>query len=239
MFNTLITIPLYNALIFLFTLVRDLGVAIILLTIIVKLIFLRQSVKAEKSRLELQKLQPELNKLKEKYKDDKEKQAQEMMALYKANNVNPFGSCLPTLIQMPFLIGLFIVFRQGLVNGLPLYDFVKNFLGNTPISVISFGLLDLTKVPNTGWLLIFPVLATVLQYFQMKMMMAKNSSKDATNSQMNMMSYLMPGLTLWFTLSLPAGLSIYWISTTIFAIAQQVLIDKYEIKHHPELKSKN
>ncbi|NTU69783.1 YidC/Oxa1 family membrane protein insertase [bacterium] len=239
MFNTLITYPLYNALIFLFAFVRDMGVAIILLTIVVKLIFLRQSVKAEKSRLELQKLQPELNKIKDKYKDDKDKQAQAMMALYKEKNINPFGSCLPTLIQMPFLIGLFIVFRQGVESGLPLYDFVKNLLGTTPISSISLGFIDLTKIPNTGWLLIFPILATVLQYFQMKMMMSKNSSKDAASSQMNMMSYLMPGLTLWFTLSLPAGLSIYWISTTLFAIVQQIFIDKYEIKHHPELKPKN
>lgn len=226
--ENLIYIPLYNLLIFLFTIFHDMGLAVILLTILVRLILIKQSVKAEKSRLQLQKLQPEIEKIKEKYKDNKEQQTKEMLALYQAKGINPFSSCLPTLFQLPFLIGLFIVFKDGLKNGYHLYDFVKGFLSDTAISSTAFGFLDLTATPNNGFLLILPIMAAGAQFIQSKMMITKSNAKggDPASSSMNTIMLLFPVVTLIFTMSLPSALSLYWIATTLFAITQQYIIDK-------------
>lgn len=226
LFNTIITIPLYNILVALFVFVGDMGIAIILVTIFVRLLLIKQSVKAEKARLEMQKLQPELEKIKKETGKNKEEQAKKMMELYQKKGVSPFSSCGATLIQMPFLIGLFIVFKEGLANGFPLYEPVKNILGNTAVSSTSFGILDLTAIPNSGWFLILPVLAAFLQFVQAKMMTAK----AAKSNQTKMTTLLLPGITLIFTMSLPSALSLYWITTTLFAIVQQFVIDKTELK---------
>ncbi len=244
LFNTIITYPLYNILVFLFVLVKDMGLAIILLTILVRLLLVKQSFKAEKARLKMQKIQPEIEEIKKKHKDNQEAQAKEMMALYQKKGINPFSFCGSFLIQMPFLIGLFIVFNQGIKNGFPLWDFVKNMLSGVEISHISFGILDLTAVPNAGWLLILPLLATLVQFIQAKMMSAKaglkkkqESPEPNTNPMANLGNitlYLLPGITLIFTLSWPSALSVYWITTTLFAIGQQVFIDKFELKKEVE-----
>lgn len=225
MMQTLIYVPLYNILIFFYAFVRDMGVAIILLTILVRLLLIRQSVKQEKANLALQKLQPEIEAIKKKYKDDKEKQTKATLELYQQRGINPFASCLPLLIQFPFLIGLFRVFSVGLKDGFPIYDFLKGLVSNVTISSTAFGFLDLTKAPNTGILLALPIIATIAQFVQMKLSLSRN--KGATSST-GMIMYLMPALTLWFTISFPSALSLYWIATTLFAIGQQIIIDQIE-----------
>jgi len=227
MMKTLIYIPFYNILIFLYAFVKDMGIAVILLTVLVRVALLKQSIKAEKSRLALQKLNPEIEKIKKQYKDDKEKQTKAMLELYKKEGINPFSSCLPTLFQLPFLIGLFVVFREGLKNGFPLYEPVKKLVANLAITSTAFGFLDLTKAPNQGILLALPVLAASLQYIQSRMMFSQAGT--SSSSSMKFTVLLLPAVTLWFTLSFPAALSLYWIATTLFAIAQQYIID-YELK---------
>lgn len=225
--KALIYIPLYNILIFLYVFVRDMGVSVVLLTVLVRIALLKPSIKAEKSRLALQKLNPEIEKIKKQHKDNKEKQTKATLELYQKKGINPFSSCLPTLFQLPFLIGLFVVFREGLKNGFPLYEPVKNLVSNLTISSTSFGVLDLTKAPNQGALLILPILAAGLQYIQSKMMFSQAGT--SSKSPMNYTILLLPAITLWFTLSFPSALSLYWIATTLFAIAQQYVID-YELK---------
>lgn len=205
------------------------GIAVILLTILVRLLLLRYSIKAEKSRLALQKLQPEVEKIKKQFKDDKERQTKEMLALYQKRGINPFSSCLPTLFQFPFLIGLFIVFREGLKNGFPLYGPVKGLVSNLAINSQAFGFLDLTSSPGKGILLIFPILAGILQYIQSRMMIPNSSGPTSSPQQsFNYITLLLPVIIFWFALSLPSALSLYFIATTLFAIVQQYLIDKAE-----------
>ena len=232
--KTIIYTPLYNVLIFFFVFVRDMGVSVILLTVLVRVLLIKQSIKAEKSRLALQKLQPEIKKIQKQNKDNKEKQTKEMLELYKKRGVSPFSSCLPTLFQFPFLIGLFVVFKEGLKNGFPLYGPVQSLVSDVTISSTAFGFLDLTAAPNKGLLLALPIIATALQFIQSKMMMAtKGGSSSGTPAVNKSLMYLMPGMTFVFTLSLPSTMSLYWIATTLFAIAQQRIID-YEIEKHPE-----
>jgi len=138
---------------------------------------------------------------------------------------------LPTLFQLPFLIGLFVVFREGLKNGFPLYEPIKNLVANLTISSTTFGVLDLTKAPNEGMLLVLPILAAGLQYFQARMMFSQSGTGQSGSSNFTVL--LLPAITLWFTLSFPAALSLYWIATTLFAIVQQYIID-YELKKTEE-----
>ena len=232
--KNLIYVPLYNILIFFFAFAKDMGVAVILLTLLVRVLLIKQSTKAEKSRLALQKLQPEVDKIREKYKDDKERQTKEMLSLYKQKGISPFSSCLPTLFQLPFLIGLFVVFKSGLKSGFPLYGPIKSLLNGTVINTTAFGFLDLTINPNVGYLIILPIIAAVTQFVQSKMMISKNASPEQVS--MNTMMLIFPVLAFFFTLTLPSALSIYWVVTTLFAITQQYFIDK-QINKESQIKS--
>ena len=108
--------PLLNALIFLVWLIPDhnVGWAIIILTVIIRIILLPSSMNATRQQKKMRDLQPEISELQSKYKDDKQKQSQELMKFYKEKKINPLGSCLPLLVQMPILIILYYVFRNGL-----------------------------------------------------------------------------------------------------------------------------
>ena len=216
--------PILNFLVFLYNIIpgHDLGVAIILLTIVIKLVLHPLSLKSLKSQKELQEVQPKIDALKEQYKDDKEGLAKATMELYKEHKINPFSSCLPLLIQLPFLLAVYRVFRDGLANRLGLvYSFVSK---PETINAFSFGFLDLSK-PN----IILAVLAGAAQFWQAKTMMAKAPKKAETNSKqpdmaamMNkQMLYLMPALTIFIGVSLPGGLTLYWFVLTLLTALQQ------------------
>src|SRR6056297_1505967 len=116
LFTVVFKEPIFNLLVFLYNYLSfgDLGIAIILLTIIIRLIFLPLSQKSIKSQKSLQELQPKIEKLKKEYGNDKEKLGKAMMDLYKEHKVNPFSSCLPLLVQLPFFIAIVEIFRAGL-----------------------------------------------------------------------------------------------------------------------------
>ncbi len=226
--------PVLNLLVFLYNIVpgHDLGIAIILLTIIIKLILLplsRQSIKSQKS---LQDLQPKIDEIKKKYANKKEEMGREMMALYKENKVNPFSSCLPLLIQLPFLFAVFRVFRNGFANGS--LDLVYSFITKPEaINTMSLGFIDLSarNIP-------IAVLAGVAQYWQTKMMMSKKAevkspgAKDENMMAMmnKQMMYFMPILTVFIGMSFPGGLALYWLVTTVLTGVQQVYIFKQKDK---------
>lgn len=216
--------PILNFLVFLYNVIpgHDLGVAIILLTIVIKLVLHPLSLKSLKSQKELQEVQPKIDALKEQYKDNKEGLAKATMELYKEHKINPFSSCLPLLIQLPFLLAVYRVFRDGLANRLSLvYPFVYK---PETINAFSFGFLDLSK-PN----IVLAVLAGAAQFWQAKTMMAKTPKKTETNSKqpdiaamMNkQMLYLMPALTIFIGVSLPGGLTLYWFVLTLLTALQQ------------------
>ncbi|MEK7159608.1 MAG: YidC/Oxa1 family membrane protein insertase [Patescibacteria group bacterium] len=207
---------------------HDIGLAIIALTIIVKLVLLPFSLQSVKSQKALQELQPKIEELKLKYADSKEKLAQETMKLYKEQKVNPLSSCLPLLIQFPFLIAVYQAFRVGLTtdNFSLLYTFVAN---PGQINHLAFGFLDMAK-PN----IVLAILSGLAQYVQTQMMttkkqpMKKDGAKDESMlANMNKsMLYFMPIMTIIIGMQLPAGLTFYWFLTTVLTSVQQFFMFK-------------
>lgn len=225
--------PILNLLIFLYNTVslQDLGVAIILLTVIIKLILWPLSKKSIKSQKSLQELQPKIDELKLKYKDKQQEMGKALMDLYKQNKVNPFSSCLPLLLQLPFFIAVYRVFRDGISEHL---DLVYPFLHRPDIiNSIFLGFLDLSQ-PSVY----LAVLAGAAQFWQVKMMMAKkskavapvtNSKSDNMTAIMNkQMLYFMPALTIFIGITLPGGLTLYWLVLTLLTVLQQSLLIKKE-----------
>jgi len=222
--------PLYNVLVFFIGIapLRDLGFAIILLTIVIRLILLVPSQRAIVSQRRMQELQPKLEHIKKKYAGNQERIAQETMKLWKENKVNPFGSCLPILIQFPVLIALFYVIRNGL-NPDNIY-LIYNPLSHIDLSNIHtnfLGILDLTRI-NT---FVLPLIVGALQFFQLKLaMFKKKTSAGEKGSQMAManktMIYVMPVMIAIFTASVPAGVGLYWGVSTLFALGQQIVANR-------------
>ena len=229
-FQTFFYQPILNLLVWLYNVVpgNDLGVAIILLTIIIKLVLLPLSKQSIKSQKSLQNLQPKINEIKKKYAHNKEEMGRAMMELYRQNKVNPFSSCLPLLVQLPFLFAVFRVFRNGLAgDSLNLvYPFITR---PESINSISLGFLELAK-PNVY----LAILAGLAQFWQAKMMMTKKSEvKSKGSKDENMMAvmnkqmvYFMPAITVFIGLTLPGGLSLYWFTTTVLTALQQLYIFK-------------
>ena len=244
LFSELIYRPIYNLLIFAYNVIplHDFGLAIVLVTILIKAVLIPISRKQIESQKKMTELQPKIKEVQQKYKNDKEKQSRALMELYKQNKTNPLSGCLPMIVQLVFLIAiyrvLFNVSKAGLtVDGSGLYFFVQNpgqinrtFLGIIDlVSIINLNHLSLAVLPQ----LVLIILAAASQYIQTKMLMAKQTLK--TNSQNSgdfaqMMSkqmlYFGPLLTLFIGIKFPAGLSLYWLVSTVFMIAQQYFIQK-------------
>ncbi|MDA3802834.1 MAG: YidC/Oxa1 family membrane protein insertase [Patescibacteria group bacterium] len=228
-FTSIFYQPILNILVFLYNNVSftDIGVAIILLTLVIKLVLWPLNTSSIKSQKSLQDLQPKLDKLKKKYKDDKVALSKATMDLYKQHKVNPFSSCLPLLIQLPFLIAVFRIFRDGVNSNL---DLVYSFIANPgSIDMMSLGIIDLST-PN----IYLAVLAGLAQFWQSKMMLAKKpaiKTKGAKDENMaaimsKQMMYVMPVITIVIGMSLPGGLTLYWFVLTLFTVFQQLIIFK-------------
>lgn len=219
--------PLFNALVFLYDYMpgHDFGIAIVFLTLVIRFILYPISVKAVNSQTNLQKLQPQVQEIQKKYKDDKEKQAKEILDLYKKEKINPFSGIFLALIQLPILIALYRVFWVGLdpKELSILYWFIPN---PGQINPLFLTLIDLSK-PN----IIFAILAGLVQYFQTKMLLPKNSTNkigDASQMVQKQMNYIFPVFTIVILMSLPSALGLYWTISGIFSIIQQYLIFKKE-----------
>ncbi len=225
-FTTIFYQPILNLLIFLYNVVpgSDLAIAIILLTIIIKLILYplsKQSIKGQKS---LQAIQPKMEEVKKKYANDREKMGKEMMQLYKDHKVNPLSSCFPLLLQLPFLIAVFHVFRNGFNS--KVLDLIYPFI-STPETVTS--IIELSQ-PN--WYL--ALLAGAAQFWQAKMMMvnkpevqSKGSKDEGMAAIMNkQMVYFMPLITIFIGLTLPGGVTLYLFVVTILTALQQKIMFK-------------
>ncbi len=230
-FNTLLYRPLFNFLVLIYNYLpgHDFGLAIIILTLVIRLILYPSSVKSAKSQKALNELQPKIQEIKEKYKGEKEKQARATMELYKKEKINPFGGCLPTLIQLPFLIALFLIFKN-FKDGL---DFTKlavlyRFVPSPGIieEPMFLGLVNLAQ-PN----IILAVLAGIFQFIQTKMIMSKSKKSEAKSSDFSRMMqkqivYFFPIITVFILLKLPAAIGFYWIVSSLFLIIQQYFILK-------------
>ena len=249
-FSAIIFQPLYNALIVLYVMVPDLGVAIILLTVIIRFLLMPLSKKSIASQKKMQEIQPQLKALQKKYKDDKTMQGQKVMEFYKEKKINPASGCLPMIVQLIFLIALYRVFMLGLdpeASTELLYNFVKN---PGQLNTIAFGFFDLS-VPNIPLALV----AAALQFYQAKMMMAKqekekkardekekkngNDKEDEPDFGMmvqKQLVYMGPVITIIIGIQFPAGLILYWTVTTIFMIIQQYFVLNEDEKKEDKTK---
>ena len=229
-FNAILYQPIFNLLVVLYNYLpgHDFGLAIILVTVIIRLILYPVSVKALHSQKALQALQPKIQEIKKKHKDDKEKQAKETLGLYKKENINPFGGLFLALVQLPILIALYQVFWNGLKPEQlsHLYSFVAS---PGQINAMFLGMVDLAK-PNI-W---FALVAGLVQFFQTKMLIPKtpkSQSKegDIASMMQKQMVYLFPVITVIILLKLPSALGLYWIVSGLFSIVQQYFIFKEKV----------
>ena len=255
-FNEILYRPILNFLVFLYGNLpgQDFGVAIIVLTVLVRVIFMPLSVKALRSQKIMSQLQPKIKEIQEKYKNDKAALAQATMLLYKENKVNPVAGCLPLLIQIPVLFALYKafadVFKPESLN--LLYGFLSN---PGSIKNVSFGFLDLAK--NSP---VLAILAGVLQFFQSKISLGKNMgqkgpqttsarlparqgsgsfSEMATSGMGRQMLYFFPVMIIIIGWKLPAGLVLYWAVTTLFSVFEQFYVNKKTYVREPKSKFNN
>lgn len=229
--------PILNLLIFIYNTVpgNDLGVAIILLTLLIKLIlfpFSWQQIEAQKA---LQRLQPKLDEIKEKHKDDKQKLAEAQMGLFKDEKVNPLSSCLPTLIQFPFLIALFYVLKDGLKDQTfhLLYPFISQ---PGHLNETLFGLLSLTKNHD----ILLALIVGGIQLFQIYLTMPQQKKKKKEGSQDDFSSILnkqllffIPVMTGVMSYQFPNGLGLYWFMQTLLTVGQYWIMDFFKKKPLP------
>jgi len=241
-FRTFVTKPLFNALIFIASWVpgHNLGLAIILLTIVVKLVLLLPNQHALEGQRKLQMLQPRMEEIKKKFPNDAARVQEETMKLWKEMKINPLQSCLPTLLQLPILIGLFFVIKNGIsietskhLTYAFYHDLPTGYLGYTFLG------FDLLK-PSV---FIMPPLLVLLQFIQMKMMMGKAKKKNEIVvkpsgkkswipelDQQTVMMYIMPLMIGFFAIRFPAAVSLYWGISTLFGIAQQAYVLREKLK---------
>lgn len=191
----------------LYGLIPNYGIAIILLTLIVRIIFWPLTHKGTESMKRMQELQPQIKALQEQYKDKPQKLQQETMALYKVNKVNPLGGCLPMLIQIPVFFALFSVLRSGVELRFAPFLWVGDL--SSPENLLH------GMIPLVGSLNLLPLLMTVTQIWQTKLTPAAGDPM-----QQKMMMWMMPIMMLVFLYSMPAALVLYWTANQVMMIIQ-------------------
>jgi YidC/Oxa1 family membrane protein insertase len=229
LYNTYVFEPLYNGLIWLIDVLPflDAGIIIVIFTVIVRVILFPLSKKAARTQIVMKALEPELNALKEKHKDDKQGQAVAIMGFYKKNGINPFSSILLLIIQLPIIFALYKIFyATGLsaVNGDILYSFVAF---PEHINVMFLGLIDVTQKSA-----ILAVVAALSQFLQIHYAMPKAPAKtgkggfqeDFARSMHVQMKYVFPVFILFIGYHAAGALAIYWTASNLFMIAQELYV---------------
>ena len=233
-----------NIIVFFYSFTHNYGIAIILMTVLIRVILYPLMQKQMVSMREMQKIQPLMKAVQDKYKNDKERLNKELMALYKEHKVNPMSGCLPLLIQMPILILLFQVLRKfeyldsadKIAGGfLWIPRQVQIIVEGVPKIVAGLAAPDqLIQLPGSGifgiqYLGIMPFLVGGSMYIQQKMTSTDGTTgKDGGSAQQTqkMMTIMMPLMIGFMSFSLPSGLTLYWFTSTLLGIGQQYLINK-------------
>jgi YidC/Oxa1 family membrane protein insertase len=220
--------------------IPSLGVAIILLTCTVMLALFPLTAKQARSMIRMQQVQPEIKKIQQKHKDDKQKANEEILRFYQENKINPLSGCLPLLAQMPVFIALFHVLRSGLDTDDPNYiptsgafDRLYNDLIAGASSATQFLGMDLDTSPlkaSGGFLSTLPyfivvALIVLTGWYQSRQTMARaKGSGQAANTQMQVITKVMPVLFGVFSLNFPAGLNVYFLTSNAWRVGQQQLV---------------
>ncbi len=230
LFRILISQPLYNAIVWFYDVVpgADFGIAIILTTILLKLLMFPLSQKQIESQKKMQEIQPKLKAIQREHKD-KEAQAKAMMELYRNEKTNPFAGCLPLIVQIVFLIAIYhVIIRISQANfaidGAELYAFVPN------PGVVNHFFLQLVNLAEPNYIL--AALAALGQFFQTRMILRSQPKREApADDQPDMaaimnkqMLYIGPAVTLFIGITFPAALSLYWLTSTLFMLGQQYIL---------------
>ena len=194
------------------------GIDIILLTVAIRVAFLPMSIKSQRSMMRLQRLQPQVEKLREKFKDDKDRLNREMVDLYKRNHVNPLGGCAPMLLQLPIFIGLY----EALLNAVelrhaPFFGWIRDL--SAPECLVIPGFPKLSFLP-CGGIPVLVLLMGVSTFLQQKM---TPQSPDPSQQRMMM---LMPIVFTIMFLNFPAGLTLYYFCSNALGIAQQYFLNR-------------
>ena len=246
-FNTLFTNPIVNLLVGLYQLLASIGIpfafgfAIIILTVVVRLILYPFTAAQIKSVYKMQTIAPLMKNVRERYKNDKKKQQEETMRIYREHKINPAAGCLPLLIQMPIIFGLYQVLimavsinsNDGLskINSVLYLDFLKL---SSVWDTMFFG-IPLGDAPSKIWtsapyLILVPVLTGALQFVLSKMMTSDipqvpGTKEDDFQAAFQKQSlFIFPVMIGFFAFTLPVGLSLYWNTFTVFGILQQHLL---------------
>ena len=193
------------------------GWAIILLTFTVRLFILPLTFKGVKSMQRLQQLQPEIKKIQERYKDDRQRMNQEVMAFYQREKVNPLGSCLPLVLQIPFFISLFYLLRSA--------EFQADIAGNA-----AFGPIDNLAEKITGQPVLLGFLIVLYVGTQLAATAVTAFSADPTQRRI---MFALPFVFTIFIINFQAGLIVYWITTNVWTIGQQLAVKKLYPKPVP------
>lgn len=241
----LILNPFITVLTFLYSVLNhDIVLSIVVFTILIRLLTYPLTIQQQRSAKAMQELQPKLKKLQEKYKNDREKLSQEQMQLYKEHGVNPFGGCLPLIIQFPILIGLYQAIIHSLAaTPLQLLDLSGRFLISgldslVPLNNMWLG-MNLTKAPGDNPYLAYalPVLVLATTWLQSKLTLPPTpppsddpeAKPDQTQAMTQSMTTIMPLMFGFFSLQFSVGLSIYFIVSNIVGIVQYSMMGKTKL----------
>ena len=229
-FNTVLYQPLLNILILLYIYLpfHDFGIAIILLTLIIKIMLFPISLSAARSQKIMNELQLKKKEIQNKYKDDKQKQTQALFEFYKKEKINPFSSLLPLLLQLPIFIALYQIFLKGVGEDIlksNLYAFVPHVIA---IDLVFLGVVNLSQ-PN----FLLAVLAGVVQFFQSKISfsMTKKTAgkKDFAQIMQAQIIYILPFITIFLLWHLGAMITLYWVVSSLFSCVEQYIINKKQL----------
>lgn len=221
---------------------HDFGVSVIILTLIIRFALWPLTAKQLHSQKKMQALQPQIAQVKKKAKGDKQLESQMLMELYKEKEISPFSACLPALLQFPFLIALYFVFRAATQNTENLIHLLYKPIQHLPAitSILQnpssfhpslFGIVSMTN-PSIP----LAIIAGITQYFQVQMITpAQTDKNDPAASATKMMNYIFPLITVFIAWKLPAALPLYWLTTNIVSIAQQKLIMREEVEEMEEV----
>lgn len=219
----IITKPVFYAMNFFYKYVGNFGISILIVTVIIKLLMFTLANKSYRSMKRMKNLQPEINRIKNLYGDDKARLNQEIMALYKKEKVNPVAGCLPILVQIPVFFSIYKVLYVTIeMRQAPFYGWIKDLSAPDPTSIFNlFGLLHFS-LPSFLMIGAWPILMAITMFLQQRM-----SPEPADPVQAQVMKF-MPLVFLVMFSSFPAGLLIYWSWNNILSIIQQYYINKLD-----------
>lgn len=231
LFHTFVYVPLYNALVGLLSLGTwmDVGVAVIVLTVLVKLLLYPLSLKAARTQRLMREMEAPMKEIREKYKNDREEQGKRMIALYREKGVNPFSGFVVLFVQLPIILGLYFVFSNGGLPGIDaslLYPFV-----HVPhmVDMWFVGLVDMASKSH-----VLAVLAGVTQFFQARYALPAppprsehaTFQEDFARSMQLQMKYVLPVMIVFIAYVVNAAVALYWITSNIFGIGQEIFVKR-------------